>query len=124
MNQIMSAQLCERCHVEEAAPGNSFCYNCMPGASNDTWVPTHQTLADLDQLEDRHVEPWTGIVPRLLWWVGFAVIALLIVLLVVDKTHIPFIDNIPGVAELRGNMQAASDWWESGIHKLGDSMGF
>ncbi len=123
MNTIMSEQLCANCQLEEAEPGDSLCRTCLAADNAPSWAPTRTTLADLDQLEDRPVEPKTSIVSRLIWWLAFVVIIGLVLMLAVDKTHIPFIDDIPGVADLRQKFSNASDWWADGIRKLGEGIG-
>ena len=124
VNTIMSEQLCANCQQQEAEPGDSLCHNCLAADNAPSWAPTRTTLADLDQLEDRPHEPQFGIIARLVWWVGFVVIGAFILLLTVDKVHIPIIDNIPGVADLRQHSNYATQWWSDGIRKLSDGLGF
>ena len=123
MNTIMSDQLCARCHVQEAEPGNRLCHDCIAEDNATSWAPARRSLTDLDQLEDRPTEPSTGLVARLLWWLAFILIAGFVVLFTVDKANIPFINNLPGVAELRDNLNSFLSWWNDGIKKLGDSIG-
>jgi hypothetical protein len=123
VNTIMSDQLCANCQLQEAEPGDSLCHNCLAADNAPSWAPKRNTLADLDQLEDRPIETPVSIVSRLIWWLAFIVIVGFVLLLAVDKTHIPIIDDIPGISDLRQNFNNASNWWADGIRKLGDSIG-
>jgi hypothetical protein len=125
VNTIMSDQLCLKCQEREAVPGGSLCHDCKAEEEAQAhWTSTRPILTDLDELEDRPMAPMSGIVARLIWWVSFALIAALAFLLTVDRVHIAFLDNIPGVAELRDNLNSFTGWWDENIHKLGEGIGF
>ena len=109
--------------MREAEPGNNLCHDCLAEDNASSWAPARRSLADLDQLEDRPTEPNAGLVARMLWWLAFVLIAACIVLITVDKAHVPFIDNLPGVAELQKNLNSFTSWWNDGIRKLGESIG-
>jgi len=124
VNTIMSDQLCLKCQEKEAVPGSSLCHDCMAEEdAQEHWRPTRFGLTDLDELEDRPTERVSGIVARLIWWVAFVLIAALAFLLAVDKVHVAFLDNIPGIAELRDNLNSFTSWWDENIHKLGEGIG-
>jgi len=123
VNTTMSDQLCARCNQQEAAPGNKLCVDCLAEENATQWAPARPGLVDLDELEDRPVAPPTDIVPRLLTWTVFILIACCVALIAVDKVSMPFLDNIPLVQEARDNFNSFSKWWDDGLRKLGEGIG-